>query len=142
MLSEIMLQIYAAVLPPLALVLGAVVARIIAGLFRVLKDRWGVEIEGYHRDALQSAIMTGVMAALTRGLRGKEAIAAAIEHALKAGAPDAINFFNLGMADLERLAESRLQQQWPGFELGRAVADLNVKDLPAIIPAASGLAGR
>ena len=64
MLSEILSQIYAATLPPLLLILSTILGRIIAKAAMVAKDRWGIEIEARHREALQSAMMTGISAAL------------------------------------------------------------------------------
>ena len=108
MLSEILSQIYAATLPPLLLILSTILGRIIAKAAMVAKDRWGIEIEARHREALQSAMMTGISAALARGLKRDEAVNAAIQHAIGAGARDAVEFFDLRMDDLQRLAESKL----------------------------------
>ena len=108
MLSELMLQIYAAVLPPLLVILGTILGRILAKAAKVAQDRWGIEIEARHRETLQSAMMTGIAAALARGLNRDEAVNAAIQHAVGAGARDAVEFFDLGIEDLTRLAESKL----------------------------------
>ncbi|MCL4065909.1 hypothetical protein M3484_04950 [Pseudomonas sp. GX19020] len=102
-------------LPHLTEVASAVIAILLAGLFRILKTRWGIEIEARHREALQSAMMTGITAALSRGLKADAAIAAAIQHAAGAGARDAVEFFNLGVDDLKRLAEAKLHSAIPLF---------------------------
>ena len=114
-MQDILNQIYAATLPPLLLIIGTVIGRILARLAKVAQDRWGIEIEARHREALQSAMMTGITAALTRGLRGKDAIDAAIIQAIGAGARDAVDFFELGTAELERLAEAKLHSAIPLF---------------------------
>lgn len=112
-MSEFLSQIYAAVLPPMLALFGIILGRIIARAAAVAQDRWGIEIEARHREALQSALMTGITAALGRGLRGSDAIGAAIDHAVEKGAPDAVDFFDLSVDDLRRIAESKLHLQWP-----------------------------
>lgn len=111
-MSEFLSQLYAAVLPPLLALLSIILGRVIARAATVAQERWGIEVEARHREALQSAVMTGITAAMGRGLRGPEAIRAAIEYTLSKGAPDAVDFFDLGMEDLSRIAESKLQRQW------------------------------
>ena len=112
-MSDFFLLLYWELLPTLLQVIAAILGVLLMRAANTARTRWGIEIEARHREALQSALMTGITAALSRGLRGPEAITAAIEHAAKAGAPDAIDFFGLGLDDLTRIAESKLQQQWP-----------------------------
>lgn len=112
-MSDFFLLVYRELLPALLQVIAALLGLLLVGLANTARTRWGIEIEARHREALQSALMTGIAAALSRGLRGPEAVAAAIEHATRAGAPDAIAFFGLGMDDLTRIAQSKLQLQQP-----------------------------
>lgn len=145
-MSEFLAQLYAATLPPLLLILSTILGRIIARAALVAHKRWGIEIEARHREALQSAMMTGITAALARGLKADAAISAAIQHATGAGARDAVEFFDLGMDELKKLAESKLHSAFPfvgidlasdearnpdsgrkaAFDLGRAVGELKV----------------
>lgn len=120
-MQELFLMVYWELLPMLLQAIAAILGVLLMRAANTARARWGIEIEARHREALQSALMTGITAALSRGLRGPDAIAAAIDHATKAGAPDAISFFDLDLDDLKRIAESKLQLQWPpiaGVELG------------------------
>lgn len=121
-MHDLLLMIYWELLPTVLQVIGAILGVLLMRAANTARTRWGIEIEARHREALQSALMTGITAALSRGLSGKAAVAAAIEHAAKAGAPDAIEFFGLDLDDLERIAESKLHLQWPpviGVDYGR-----------------------
>lgn len=114
-MSDFFLLLYWELLPTLLQVIAAILGVLLMRAANTARTRWGIEIEARHREALQSALMTGITAALARGLRGGEAVTAAIDHAAKAGAPDAIEFFGLGVDDLTRIAESKLQLQWPAM---------------------------
>lgn len=132
-MQELFLMVYWELLPMLLQAIGAILGVLLMRAANTARARWGIEIEARHREALQSALMTGISAALSRGLRGQEAITAAIDHATKAGAPDAIAFFDLDLDDLTRIAESKLQLQWPpiaGVEFGEISA-------PAVIEPAA-----
>lgn len=85
----------------------------------VLRQRWGIEIEARHRDALHSALMTGIASALGRGLTGQGAVTAALMHVRAGGAPDAVKYFGLADAALERMAMAKLQELMPS-PAGRA----------------------
>jgi len=52
--------------------------------------RWGLEIEARHREALHSALMTGVKHALFEGLQGRTAIAKATVDYVHTSVPDAL----------------------------------------------------
>lgn len=112
-MSDFFMLLYWELLPTLLQVIAAILGVLLMRAANTARVRWGIEIEARHREALQSALMTGVTAALSRGLRGPEAITAAIEHAVRVGAPDAIEAFGLDIKDLTRIAESKLQQHWP-----------------------------
>ncbi len=94
-----------AVLPILATALGAA----LLWLATKAKTQLGIEIEAKHRDALQSAIMNGVLVALSRGLRSHAAVTAALDYA-RASVPDAIAALRPGQTVLKDLATAKLQQ--------------------------------
>jgi len=123
-MSDFFLLLYWELLPTLLQVIGAILGVLLMRAANTARTRWGIEIEASHREALQSALMTGITAALSRGLRGADAVTAAIDHATKTGAPDAIAFFGLGLDDLTRIAESKLHQQWPPMMAVEAGPDL------------------
>lgn len=82
-------EIYAAVLPLLLSLLAAWLAKVMAGAADEAKRRWGIEIEARHREALHSALMSGIRAALNRGLTGPAAIDSAVKYATQS-VPDAL----------------------------------------------------
>ncbi len=103
-----------ALAPHLLDMAGIAVAVMLAGITGTLKARWGIEIEARHREALHSALMTGIASALGRGLTGEGAVTAAIMHVSAGGAPDAVRYFELGQPALERMARAKLQELLPG----------------------------
>lgn len=92
--------------------LGITIA--VAVVTPALKARWGIEIEARHREALHSALVTGIASALGRGLTGDGAVTAALMHVSAGGAPDAVRYFELGQPALERMARAKLQELLPG----------------------------
>jgi hypothetical protein len=69
---ETMLQ---ALAPHLLELIAAILTLIIGWLAAKARVRWGIEIEARHREALHSALMTGVRHALSEGVQGRPAIA-------------------------------------------------------------------
>lgn len=106
-------QIYAALLPTLLQFTGLALAWIIARVATVAKDRWGIEIEAKHREALHSALMSGIRAALSKGLSGQEAVAAAIAYA-QDSVPDAMERLGPSIQVLSSLAEAKLREATEG----------------------------
>lgn len=102
-------QFYTAIAPSLLEISGVVVAGAIGWAATYAKRKWGLEIEAKHRDALHSAIMTGVQSALTKGLTGLSAQSYAIEYA-KRSVDDAIKALKPGPAILSDLARAKLEQ--------------------------------
>lgn len=101
--------LYPALLPLLDQVIGLVLASILIWVANIARQKFGIEIEAKHREALQSALMSGIRAALSRGLMGPEAIKAAIEHAMNS-TPDAILKLKPEPGVLERIAEAKLRE--------------------------------
>lgn len=94
---------------------GAVVGLLTWGT-RIFKNWAGIQIEARHREALHSAVMTGVSAALARGqLRASEIsidvksqiVKEAIDWA-QASVPDALKFIGVTPEALAELAMSKL----------------------------------
>ena len=101
--------ILTAVLPPLLDIAGLAVAAVLVRVSLVAKQRWGLEIEARHRDALHSALMSGVRAALAGGLTGRAAVDAAIEHAARS-VPDAIGRLDPTAQVITAIAEAKLRE--------------------------------
>ncbi|MFH5773619.1 hypothetical protein ACHFJ0_05155 [Paracoccus sp. NGMCC 1.201697] len=71
--------------------------------------KWGIEIQEKHRNALHSALMSGIEAALGRGFTGDAAVADAIEHARRS-VPDALKNLKPAADVLTNLAKAKLEQ--------------------------------
>lgn len=102
-------EFLAAVMPLLLQFLAAIVGLFLARAAHVARARWGIEIEEVHREALHSALMSGIRAALLRGLRGNAAVSAAIHHASRS-VPDALAALHPGEGVLISIAESKLRE--------------------------------
>ena len=126
-MNEFLGQIYTAVLPPLVLLLGTLLGHVIAKAAAAAQERWGIEIEARHREALHSAIMSGIRAALGRKLSGTAAIDAAISYAA-ISVPDA----------MVKLAPSRaILTDLAGAKLREALGDIPLLDLGSTLDAHS-----
>lgn len=80
-------------------------------------ERWtGLKIEAQHRQALHSAIMSGVQSAMDGTLDRDQIVAQAVAYARRS-VPDAVGYL-LGRADdggiLMRLAEAKLREALAG----------------------------
>lgn len=93
--------------PTLGVVLSIVIPVFIGWVAIQYHRLTGVQMSAEHRDALHSAINTGINAALNRGITGKAATSFAIEYAITKGAPDAVKYLQPGSA-LREIAESKL----------------------------------
>lgn len=103
-------ELSAAIVPGLVALFGTIGTIIINRAARVAQDRWGIEIEARHREALHSAIMSGVLAALARGLTGQAVIQAARVYA-QDSVPDAIRGLPQATEKvLASIAEAKLRE--------------------------------
>lgn len=115
-MNAILQAIYAEILPILLQLLAALLGLVLMRAAEAARKRWGIEIEARHREALQSALMSGISAALTRGLRGERAVAAALDH-VRGSVPDAMAALAPQPEVLHRLAEAKLHQAMPPLAL-------------------------
>ena len=99
--------------PHLLELIAAVATAIIAWLAAQAKERWGLEIEARHREALHSALMTGVRHALSEGMQGRTAIARATVDYVRTSVPDALGQLKPSPEQLTNMAEATLQG-WRG----------------------------
>jgi hypothetical protein len=96
-------------LPLLLQFISAILGLILIQGAAIAKQRWGIEIEARHREALHSALMSGIRAALARGDGHSAAITSAIHHATKS-VPDAITALNPSEGVLASIAEAKLRE--------------------------------
>lgn len=107
-MQSLLNELYTAVVPILIAAFGTVLTIVMDRATKVARERWGIEIEATHRAALHSALMSGIRAALLRGLSGADAVEAAIIHA-SGSVPDAIKALKPDAGVLTRIAEAKLR---------------------------------
>lgn len=107
-MQSLLNELYTAVVPILIAAFGTVLTIVLDRATKVARERWGIEIEATHRAALHSALMSGIRAALLRGLSGADAVEAAIIHA-SGSVPDAIKALKPDAGVLTRIAEAKLR---------------------------------
>lgn len=120
-LSQILQPLYAELLPVFLQIIAAVLGFVILRAAEAARRRWNIEIEARHREALHRALMSGISAAMTRGLRGSAVIDPALAHA-RASVPDALAALQPEQSVLLALAAAKLREAAPpvymGFDLG------------------------
>ncbi len=102
-------ELSAAVLPGAVALFGTVLTIILNRAASVARERWGIEIEARHREALHAAAMSGLLAALSRGKAGDAAIDAAIDH-VTASVPDAVDKLAPRSGVLRSIVEGKLRE--------------------------------
>lgn len=109
-MSAFLTEISAVTMPALVSLFGTILTIVISRAATVAKSRWGIEIEARHREALHSALMSGVQAALGAGLTGRAVITAATQYAAES-VPDAIRALpQATSAVMESIAEAKLRE--------------------------------
>lgn len=99
--------VIAAIAPQLLTAVGALLTVLIGWAADTARRRWGIQIEQAHREALHSAIMTGVKLALQRGMSGPQAAELAVGYA-RASVPDAIAALGARDDVLANLARAKM----------------------------------
>ncbi len=108
-MNTLISELSAAALPAVVAGLGSILAIIINRAAGVAQVRWGIEIEARHREALHSALMSGVRSALSAGVSGPGVIVAATAYA-EASVPDAIRALKPTPDVLKAIAESKFRE--------------------------------
>ena len=108
-MQDLFLMLYWELLPTLLQAIGVTLGIVLMRVAATAKTRWGIEIEARHREALHSAMMSGIRAAISRGVSGPEAISEALKHAATS-VPDAISALKPGAGVLASIAESKLRE--------------------------------
>ena len=106
---ELLTTLYTTILPTLLQVIGALLGVLLIRASTYASARWGIEIEARHREALHSAMMSGIRAALTKGLTGQAAVDAAIVYA-NDSVPEALNALDPSAETITALAEAKLRE--------------------------------
>lgn len=108
-MNSLWTEISGAILPGLVTLFGTILTILIGKAASVAQERWGIEVDAGHREALHAAIMSGIQAALLRGLTGSTAVEAAIRHA-QSSVPDAIGKLAPKPEVLVSIAEAKLRE--------------------------------
>ena len=122
-MRDFLFALYWDVMPIILQLIAAGLGTLLFRVANVAKERWGIEIEARHREALHSALMSGIRAALGRGLRGQDVIDASISYA-GISVPDALAALNPAREVLTDLAAAKLREvtdQTPVIESRMAV---------------------
>jgi hypothetical protein len=101
------------VLPPLAAALGMIVTALAWTAVAYLKSVRDTFAESKDREALHSAVRTGIQAELELdpGASDKQVAIAAAKHVLDKGAPDAVRAFDLSGTDLTRFIVGKVGEE-------------------------------
>jgi hypothetical protein len=102
-------QIFAQLIPIILTALSAILTTVLVRGSGLIQERWGIEIEARHREALHSALMSGVRAALEQGDDPNSAITSAIAHAVRS-VPDAITALEPSPDVLSSIAKAKLRE--------------------------------
>lgn len=111
-MKEVLVAVIVQMMPTILEIAGVGLAGALGWAALVAKKRFGLDIEKRHQDALHSALMSGVRAALQKGLTGNAVLNAAVDYA-RASVPDAIDklsphgrvLFELARAKLDEVAQ-------------------------------------
>lgn len=106
-------EFWATVLPPVAAALIAVIsaaAWTVVAYLKSMRDKFN---ESKDREALHSAVTTGVRSELEMDPHApdKQVAAAAARYVLEKGAPDAVKAFDMTGRDLSRMAVSKVTEE-------------------------------
>ena len=99
-----------ALAPHLLELIAAVATLVIGWLAAKARARWDIEIEARHREALHSALMTGVRYALARGLQAREDVTEATVDYVRTSVPDALTGLKPDPQQLIRMSEATLEK--------------------------------
>lgn len=119
-MRDFLTELYFAASPFLVDLLDVILVILLARISAIAAKRWGIEIEAKHREALQTAIMSGIRAAVGRGEIGSVAVQSALSHALRS-VPDAITALRPAAGVLTSIAEAKLRESieaQPIYSLG------------------------
>ncbi|WP_313349198.1 hypothetical protein [Paracoccus sp. (in: a-proteobacteria)] len=98
-----------AAMPHFLELLGLALTGIIGWAASKARQKWGIEIEARHREALQSALLNGARLALKHELTGRAAIDLILRY-IRQSVPDAIIGLDSRPDVLTDLAKAKLEQ--------------------------------
>lgn len=126
-MQSFLAELPGAITPALVALFGTLLTIILRRAAEVATARWGIEIEARHREALHSAILSGLQAALSRGRIGDAAIDDALVHVAQS-VPDALAGLPQATGGVLRsIAESKLREVGTAITMdGDGLADIKL----------------
>lgn len=113
-------EIFEAATPHILQIVSIVVMAVVGFAAQKATQKWGIDIEAKHRDALHEALMTAARLAIGRNLTGQAAISLILDYA-KRSVPDALNKLSPPAVVIENLAQSKLEKA--AVEAGKAIGE-------------------
>lgn len=95
--------------PGLLELFGAAITLLIGWAAAKARQKWGIDIEARHREALHSALMNAARLALANQLTGDKAVSMILDYA-RQSVPDAIGSLRPSIGVLDDLARAKLEQ--------------------------------
>lgn len=100
-------QIWQIIAPHVLEIIGVTLSAVIASAAGYAKRKWSLDIEARHRDALHSALLTGIKMAMARNLDTGKAVDLAIDYA-RLSVPDAIKALKPTEGVLASIARAKI----------------------------------
>lgn len=98
-----------AITPGLIEIIGVLLTGIVAWVAAKAREKWGIDIEARHREALHWALFSGAQLAMANELTGKAALELVL-HYVNQSVPDAIASLNPAPDVIVDLAKAKLEQ--------------------------------
>ena len=108
-MNTLLSEAFTLFLPNVLQIISAILGALLIQGAGIAKTRWGIQIEATHREALHSALMSGIRAALARGEDQQAAITSAIKHATES-VPDAMFALKPTSTVLASIAEAKFRE--------------------------------
>lgn len=96
-----------AAMPHILEIFGVLLTGVITWAANTARQKWGIEIEARHRDALHSALMTGARLAAANKLTGQTAVNMVLDYVAQS-VPDALAKLAPDAGVLDDLARAKL----------------------------------
>ncbi|QDP47441.1 MAG: hypothetical protein GOVbin2371_26 [Prokaryotic dsDNA virus sp.] len=109
-------ELFAAVQPVLMDAASYLLMAFLIWVGNTVRVHFGIEIEARHREAMHSAIMSGIRAALARGLNGPDAVQDVVDHVFRS-TPDALHKLKPAPGVLENIIEGKLREVKDGLPI-------------------------
>lgn len=126
-------QIISQSMPYMMEMLGIILSSVIAWTASKARQKWGLDMQDRHRQALHSALMTGARLAADGGLTKHAAIQIIVDH-VRASVPDALAELRPDAQTLGNLARAKLAEAMAELA-GRERAELDAAARQALIAA-------